>query len=501
MIKLERLLNGFEYVKNSASRDIEINKIETDSRLVEKRDLFVAISGSDKDGHDYIAGALKRGAAALVIEKDYTDNSRDVSRVRDRQPYVIKVKDSRKALALLARNFYGDPSKDIKVIGITGTNGKTTITYLLENILNAAAFKTGIVGTIRYKIADRIIDAGNTTPSCLVLQGLIKDMLACSVDYCVMEVSSHGLDQHRTDYIDFDTALFINATREHLDYHKTFERYLDSKARLFEGLEADAACVLNRDDPNYRFFKKASSTKRIISFGINKDADVYADNIKRDINGSSFTIHRDKEKAIIKTRLIGAHNIYNMLAAASCAISEDIGLDKIKEGLEKVGAIEGRLQLLDASLGIKIFVDYAHTDDALEKVLTALKELKRKKLITVFGCGGNRDRGKRPRMGRVAATLSDRVIITSDNPRFEEPNDIVRDIIKGIDKDLNNFEVILDRRDAIKEALSSAEEDDIVLIAGKGHERYQIVKDKKIPFNDREVAEEFIEEKRSVEAL
>jgi len=488
MIKLKRVLSGLEYTKNRAFDDIEINRIETDSRLVGKNDLFVAVRGNDKDGHDYISDALSRGAAAVVAQKGDADN-------------LIKVRDSRKTLGLLARNFYGDPSKNIKVIGVTGTNGKTTITYLLESVLKTAGFKTGVIGTIGYRIAEETIEAVNTTPSSLVLQGLLRRMVARSAEYCVMEVSSHGLDQHRTDCIDFDTAIFVNATREHLDYHKTFERYINAKARLFSGLAAGAAAILNRDDRNYGFFKKASSAKRIITFGINKDADVYADNIKLDISGSSFTIRAGRKEIFVKTRLIGMHNIYNLSAAAACALSKDIAPDKIKEGLEGVGAIKGRLELVDDSFGIRVFVDYAHTDDAMEKVLTALRALKTGRVITVFGCGGNRDKTKRPRMGGVAAALSERVIITSDNPRFEEPDDIARNIVKGIDRSSCDFEVILDRRDAIREALSGAQENDIVLIAGKGHERYQIVKDKRIPFDDARVAGELIEERKSVRTL
>lgn len=480
MIKLKRLLKDIDFTANGKVIDIDVTDIAADSRLVRKGGLFVAVRGTKKDGHDFIKEALRRGASAVIYQKDVDCLKKAKAKA--------KVKDTRKALALLARNFYDNPSRRIKVIGITGTNGKTTVSYLLESIFKAAGFKTGIIGTLKYKIGDSILEANNTTPSPLVLQRLIRDMVEHSLDYCVMEVSSHALDQHRVDCIDFDIAVFTNITREHLDYHNSFANYLDCKLTLFERLKKKGLSVINRDDVNFIKLKGACDCEKMITFGIKKGADVYADNICVDIHGSGFILHAKGKKTPIRSPLIGVHNVYNMLAAASCALGKGMGPDTIKKGLEGVDPVPGRLQPLGGCDDIKVFVDYAHTDDALRNVLTALKGLKKKNLITIFGCGGNRDKAKRPRMGDVAVKLSDYVIITSDNPRDEDPDLIIKDITDGIKQGRSNFKVVADRREAIDEAILKAEEGDMVLIAGKGHERYQIIKDRRFPFDDAATA-------------
>ncbi len=482
-MKLKDLLKGLDYKREGES--IDISNIVVDSRLVQRGDLFVAISGTEGDGHGFIEEALRRGAAAVLLEKDI--DTGDITK--------IKVDDTRKASAQLAKNLYRDPSKDIKVIGITGTNGKTTVSYLLESILRAAGLRVGVIGTIRYKIGDEVMEAGNTTPSPLILQGLIREMVDRSLDYCIMEVSSHALDQERTVHIGFDIALFTNATREHLDYHKTFTDYLDSKIKLFRGLDRDKVAILNRDDPNFNRVRQNTSSKKLVSFGVTDGADICAGDIKLSMEGSSLVV-RTRDNAIpIKSSLIGMHNIYNIVAACSCAVMEGIDPDAIKKGIENMRLIPGRLQLIEAPCNIKLFVDYAHTDDALQKVLLALQGFKRNRIITLFGCGGNRDREKRPRMGAVAARFSDYVIITSDNPRYEDPHQIANEVVKGIDQSFKNFKVIIDRRDAIREVLREAQDNDTVLLAGKGHEKYQIVKQKKIPFDDVKVAKELLRTK------
>lgn len=486
MMRLKSLCRDLEYTTEGGLKNISINNVVCDSRLVKNKDLFVAISGETQDGHDYLKDAVKRGASCAIIERDV-----DVGGIEK-----IKVSDTRKALALLARNLHRDPSKDIKTIGITGTNGKTTVSYLLESILKKAHRRVGVIGTIRYQIGDEVIAAGNTTPFPLMLQGFIRKMVDRSLEYCIMEVSSHALDQHRTDYIDFDAAIFTNATREHLDYHKTFKKYLDSKMTLFGRLKTAALSIINKDDPNFDKVRKASPSKRVITFGIRRGADLYADRVELKAGGTTFNMHTNDGIIPVNSNLIGTHNISNMLAAASFAVSEGIGLDIIKEALEDIREIPGRLQLVDTPSFIKIFVDYAHTEDALHKVLTTLGRLKQNRIITVFGCGGNRDRGKRPRMGRIAVELSDYVVITSDNPRYEEPQTIADEIVRGIEKGFSNYKIILDRRIAIEEALLNAENGDIVLIAGKGHEEYQVVRDNKIPFDDRKVAREFFDVRR-----
>ena len=479
MMLLKDLLFGLEYNTKSDIGQIPINEIQTDSRLVARNDLFVAIKGEEKDGHSFIKKAFEQGASAVIGERDMTLLGPGV-----------KVEDTRKALAVLAKNYYRDPSKKIKLIAITGTNGKTTTLFLLEKIFIEAGYACGLIGTVKYKIGKELIEPDNTTPSSLVLQGLLQKMLACSLDYCFMEASSHALAQHRVDCLDFDAGFFTNATSEHLDYHKNFENYLKAKLKLFRMIKKGGVAVINRDDPNSGRVKKACACKDIISFGLTKESDIYADDIHLAIDGSRFTLHVKEKTTIIKSPLIGMHNIYNILCAVSYGVYKGIDLNVIKNALQKGTHIPGRLERIDAEDKVKVFVDYAHTDDALLKVLLALNDLKTKRIITVFGCGGNRDRAKRPRMGKIACRLSDCVIITSDNPRHEDPKTIADEIIKGIENKYENCKVIIKRRDAIKQALFEAKTGDIVLIAGKGHEKYQIIGDKKIPFDDVETVKE-----------
>jgi UDP-N-acetylmuramoyl-L-alanyl-D-glutamate--2,6-diaminopimelate ligase len=485
MMRLKSILNGLKYTTPDQIGELEVKNVVSDSRLVEERDLFVAIKGTSRDGHRYIKEALDRGAAAVILERDV-----DVDGA-----IKIRVKDARKASALAAANLRGNPSRDIKVIGVTGTNGKTTVTYILENILRRAGFKVGVVGTVRYKIGDEIIESDNTTPSPIMLQDMLRRMADNSLDYCVMEVSSHALDQHRTGGVGFRAAIFTNATQEHLDYHKNFKNYLNSKTALFKNLPRESVAIINRDDPSFSKVKRSASAGRSISFGLNSKADLYGDNIKVDINGSTFDMHAEGGSVSVRSPLIGIYNISNMLAAASCALAEGVDIGTVKEGLENIDGIPGRLQVQDAG-GIKVFIDYAHTDDALEKVLKAISGLKRRRLITVFGCGGNRDKKKRPKMGAIAAKFSDYVVITSDNPRYEDPVDIMNDITRGIPANIKDYSVIEERREAIIKALSHARDGDIVLIAGKGHEKYQIIKDEKLPFSDLEVVKEFAKKYR-----
>jgi len=452
--------------------------------MVNKGDLFVALKGNEFDGHNFIDDAVKKGAGAIVSSIGYECSRYAVP--------LIYVRDARKALAILAKNFYRDPSKKIKIIGITGTNGKTTISYLMENILLEAGKSVGRLGTINYKIGEKVTEAVNTTPSSLLLNKLLNEMVKRSLKYAVMEVSSHSLDQHRTDKVQFDIAVFSNITREHLDYHRSFQKYLSAKTKLFSSLSPDSGAVLNAEDPHFESFKDASSSKRIMSFKIGQGADIKASDLKMDMNGIEFAIEGPKDKVFIKSQLIGRYNVSNILAATATAIMEGIDLKTIKKGIEGTKQIPGRLQLVKNKTGFKIFIDYAHTDDALKKVLNTLATVKKKNLIVVFGCGGQRDAAKRPRMGRVASNKADFVIITTDNPRDENPKLIAEEIRKGLKKNYKNYEIILDRKKAIKKAISIATDGDIVLIAGKGHEAYQIVGDKKIPFNDEEVVKDIL---------
>lgn len=459
-----------------------ISGISIDSRAIKKGDVFVAIKGEVFDGHDFVDEAIDKGAAAVVVSAGFRHGDCGVP--------LISVPDTKEALAILARDFYGNPSAKIKVIGITGTNGKTTTSYLAESIFTAAGRKAARLGTIDYKIGDRLMEAVNTTPSSLVLNRLLKEMVESSCDYVCLEVSSHSLEQRRVEEILFDVGVFTNITPEHLDYHKSFEGYLEAKKILFSRLRHDASAVLNIDDRNFENIRRAVSAKRVMSFGIGYGADVAARDLKMDLDGTEFLLVTKRGDIPVKTSLMGRHNVSNILAAAGAALAEGVGLDSIKKGIESLKEVPGRLEPVKAKNDFRIFIDYAHTDDALKNVLEMLNTVKRNRLIVVFGCGGERDRSKRPRMGKVAARLADFVVITTDNPRNEDPGLIAEEIRQGIREDFKDYEVVLDRREAIEKALSTADSGDIVLIAGKGHEKYQIIGDRKIPFSDREAVKE-----------
>lgn len=458
--------------------------ITNDSREVRRGDTFIAVRGHDIDGYRFIGDAISRGAKTIVSEKDFA------------APMGIKkiiVKDSRAALPIIADKFYGHPSKKLKVIGITGTNGKTTITYLVENILKKRGNTPGVIGTINYRYKGKVMPSNNTTPGPLELQAMLARMLKASVDYVIMEVSSHSLDQRRVDRVSFDTALFTNVTSDHLDYHKTAEEYFKAKAKLFSHLKGNGVAILNDDDKKVRALKR-SIRRKVITYGLEKGADITAKDISSSADGSSFMVVTPKGSVLIKTKLVGRHNISNILASAAIALVHNIKLNDIRKGIETFKTVPGRLESVDAGQSFKIFIDYAHTEDALFNVLSFLRELSVPgKIITVFGCGGNRDKTKRPLMGKVACKFSDRVIITSDNPRFEEPSTIINDIEKGVKDLFFNYNIVEDRRKAIEEALSLASDDDIVLIAGKGHEKYQIIKDKIIPFDDCDMVKSVLE--------
>ncbi len=476
-MKIKDVLRGVECLSHSSfSDDIEITGVACDSKAVKQGYLFIAVTGTNADGHKFINEALERGAVAVVAEKETTLPNEIV--------YVL-VRDSRTALAKIAGQFYGRPSENLACVGITGTNGKTTISYLIDSIISAAGHKAGLIGTINYRTGKRVIPATNTTPGPIELCNLMNEMVRNGEDYLVMEVSSHSLDQRRVDGVVFHAAIFTNLTGDHLDYHKTLEEYFDAKAKLFEGLADNSYGVINFDDEWGKKLLKRCKGKAV-TYGTRLVADFLASDIDLSLNGTKFVINAPGGKIEIKSKLIGMHNVYNITASAAAGISLGFSPDAVKRGIEKLTAVPGRLEAIDCGQPFKIFVDYAHTDDAIYNVLTALKPLIRKRVIIVFGCGGDRDRTKRPRMGRVASKLADFAIVTSDNPRSEDPQAIADEIVAGIES--KNYKVILDRASAIKEALSVAREGDCVLIAGKGHEPYQFLKDAVIAFDDREIA-------------
>ncbi|MDO8536408.1 MAG: UDP-N-acetylmuramoyl-L-alanyl-D-glutamate--2,6-diaminopimelate ligase [Candidatus Omnitrophota bacterium] len=479
MIKLCNLLNSVPYDTGADIFGVVVGKVTNDSRKVSKNDLFIAFRGQNKDGYGFIGDAIKAGAKAIVAERDFKAPESVIK---------ILVKDTRAATLSIAANFYGKPSKKMRIIGVTGTNGKTTITYIIENILKAASIKSGVIGTINYRIGRRRFPAPNTTPGPLELQALFDKMLKLGAKTAVMEVSSHSLDQGRADNVLFDIGIFTNITKEHLDYHKTIKKYFEAKAKLFGKLKRSGVAVLNNDDNMVSGLRKRIKNK-VLTYGINRRSDFMACGIRLSVDGTEFTIKTPKGSFEVSTKLIGKHNISNILASVASTMAMKIPLATIKKGIESFMAVPGRLELVDEGQPFRVFVDYAHTEDALYNVLSLLREMTPdRNIITVFGCGGNRDSAKRPLMGNVACKFSNRVVITSDNPRLEDPSSIISQIESGIHADFSNYDIVENRRDAIGKALSMASEGDIVIIAGKGHEKYQIIGKQSMPFDDCAIA-------------
>ena len=455
-----------------------IKGISCNSKNVSDGFIFVAIKGNRQDGNKFIREAIDRGAKAVIVD----DAGKFKARGKGEVPFIA-VKDTRKALAKLAAEFYGNPSSKVKVVGITGTNGKTTITYLIEALLKRAGFSAGVIGTINYRFKNKIIVSKNTTPGPVELESMLADMLKQGVDYCLMEVSSHALHQERVGGIGFHSAIFTNLTQDHLDYHKTLGNYFRNKAKLFKNLSQDAFAVINNDDSYGKRLKKLTRGK-VITYGIDNNARVMARDIEFDCKRTRFRLVCPEGKIILNSRLIGKHNVYNMLATVAWALGEGIKLSTIKSAIEEFDFVPGRLQRIASRSKFSVFIDYAHTEDALKNVINSLRYLSKGKIIVVFGCGGERDKTKRPKMGKTVTRLSDFAVITNDNPRSECPLDIIGDIKRGITK--KNYCVIPDRLKAIKKSLSLAGPGDIVLVAGKGHENYQITKGRIAHFDDQE---------------
>ena len=460
--------------------NLKVKGITCNSKAVKKDFIFVAIKGNRQDGRCFIKEAIANGASCVVVQGK-------LSAIKlPAKVNLISVKDSRKFLAEACAEFYGHPSQNLKVIGITGTNGKTTVAYLIEAIAKEAKYGCGVIGTISHHLKHEVIIAKNTTPGAQENQEYLSKMYGQGMKYCAMEVSSHALDQERVAGINFAHAIFTNLTQDHLDYHRNLENYFQAKAKLFRGLSKSSVGIINQDDPNSRRLKELTNAE-IITYGIKNKSYVSAGDIKFSIQGSRFTLVAPKIKIKIKTHLIGRHNIYNILAAIAWGISENIAFKHIKSAIEKFIRVPGRLERISCKRGYSIFVDYAHTPDALLNVITSLRPLVSGKIIVIFGCGGERDKLKRPKMGKIVTQLADYAIITSDNPRSEDPLQIIKDICKGIRT--NNYRIIPDRLKAIKAGLWLAQEDDCLIIAGKGHENYQILRNKVLYFNDRKAVQ------------
>jgi UDP-N-acetylmuramoyl-L-alanyl-D-glutamate--2,6-diaminopimelate ligase len=487
-MRLDHLLKAIQPLKIDGPVDRDIRAIAYDSRRVSPGTLFVALKGEKVDGSQFIPGAIGAGAEAVVSETEAISG----------RATGVWVKNAREALADLAAELHGHADRELKMIGVTGTNGKTTTTFLLKHICEHFLWRCGLIGTVQYQIGERVIPASRTTPESLDVHDLLRQMVNEGCKAAAMEVSSHALAQDRVRGIEFDAAVFTNLTQDHLDYHKTMEAYFEAKSVLFGRLAAQqkpGKAVINVDDRyGQRLVQLLGSSMPVITYGQGVRANFRASNIRIDFNGTSYQLDANGKSYLVRLPLIGAFNVYNSLAAIAAAWALNINVRQSLLALADAPAVPGRLEPVVAQRSFKVFVDYAHTDDALLNVIKTCRELKPARLIVVFGCGGNRDRGKRPRMGAVVDANADFAVVTSDNPRSEDPEAIIADILPGMPR--RQFEVIADRREAIFHAIELARDRDIVLIAGKGHEAYQEFADRTVPFDDVAVAASAIAEKR-----
>lgn len=474
---LKDLLYRVRIERVIGSTEIEINEVCFDSRSVNQQDLFVAIRGTVADGHDYIPLAIKAGATAIVVEQM-------PEKIQDGLTYV-QVDDSQEAMAYIASNFYDDPTRDIKLIGVTGTNGKTTTTTLMFDLFTALGYSCGLISTVHIRIGKQTMGTKNTTPDALTINKHLAEMREAGVAYCFMEVSSHGVVQHRATALRFDMAVFTNLSHDHLDYHKTFANYRDAKKMFFDNLPATAVALTNKDDRNGNYMlQNTSATKR--TYALKNHADYHARVIENQFSGLLLELDGHE----LWSKLVGQFNAYNLLAVYACAKEMGFRESEILEKISLLEGVSGRFQHFTTERKhITAIVDYAHTPDALENVLETINSIRTKNetLITVVGCGGDRDASKRPEMASIAGRLSDKVILTSDNPRTEDPDAIIRDMEKGIQPmDVKKVLSITSRAQAIRTAAQLAEQKDIILIAGKGHETYQEINGERKHFDDRE---------------
>ena len=487
-MQLKQLIQHLPSAVVEGSVDREVAGLAYDSRRVTPGMVFIAIPGQRNDGHDYIDSAIERGASTVICERQV---------VLPQRITCVRVPDAREALARASICFYQHPSAKLKVIGITGTNGKTTVAFMVKAMLEARGWRTGLLGTVRYEIGDRIIPAQRTTPEALEVQQMMSQMLRSDCQACVMEVSSHALDQKRVIGIDFDVGIFTNLTRDHLDYHGTMENYFAAKKRLFTSLEHEGksrAAVINTDDDFGARLAGEIGVERILTYGTQKAAKLRATRIQLGKEGSRFVVETEERKFAVRLPLIGRHNIYNALAAVGAGLALQIPVVKIQAALNALPPVPGRLEIVSAGQPFGLYVDYAHTDDALRNVLTTLREITAGRLLVAFGCGGDRDPGKRAKMGRIAAELADFTVITSDNPRREDPAKILAQIEEGYRSvRVDDYLLELDRKRAIQRIITLAQAGDTVVIAGKGHETYQEFEDTVVPFDDRLHAQETLE--------
>ena len=480
MKKLIDIIDKVPVKKILGNIDINIDSIQIDSRKIKNNDLFVALIGTNSDGHIFIKGAIENGAKAIVCEKIPSEIDNTVT--------FLVVDDSAFVLGLLCANYFENPQKKLKIVGVTGTNGKTTIATTLYRLALKLGYKAGLISTVIYCVNEKEYESTHTTPDPLRIYSLLSEMVKNGCSYCFMEVSSHSLVQKRIAGLDFTGAIFTNITHDHLDYHKTFDEYIKAKKLLFDNLSSKAFSIINKDDKNGKIM--IQNTKSLVYwYSVTSVADFKGKIIEEHIDGMLIEINKTQ----LWTKFIGKFNIYNLLAIYAAAIKLGFDEDKVIQQLSILNPVRGRFEYVKSKNNILAIIDYAHTPDALVNVLETIRELIKSKeqIITVVGAGGNRDKLKRPKMARVSVDLSDKVVLTSDNPRFEDPADILNDMIAGLnDNDKGKYLIIPDRREAIKTAAMLAKPGDIILLAGKGHETYQEIKGVKHHFDDKEVISE-----------
>lgn len=480
-MKLYKLLRDTEYTLINGDLNVEITSICYDSRKVDKNSAFVCIKGSKVNGHNFINKAIKNGAAAIIIEEEFQLKSEDIA--------LIKVGNTKSALASIANIFYGEPSKEINLVGVTGTNGKTTVVHYIKDILEAYGQCTGVIGTLGYELRDEQVNVEKinpTTPEALELQAIFKEFINKGAENIVMEVTSSGLAKHRVDFCDFNIGLFTNLSQDHLEEHGTMENYKNEKVKLFHKCNFG---VINIDDKiGKEIIEK--STCEILTYGIKEAADIRATEIEYKSDSVIFTVNLNNRSKRVKINIPGKFTVYNVLGAIGACYKMGLDINKILNLLSYIKPVSGRLEMIKNSSNKNVIVDYAHTPDALEKLLMMARDITDGRLITVFGCGGDRDSSKRKVMGMAAGILSDYCIITSDNPRNEDQLKIIEDIEDGMWRIDSKYEKIADRRKAIEKGLKLIKDDDLLIIAGKGHEDYQIIGNTKIHFDDREIVKE-----------
>lgn len=479
-LKLSEIIRGYPHEILSGSLDIEILGIENDSRKLKDGYAFIAEKGYHVDGHEYVDSAALKGARAIIVEKPVE--------LREGLTYIL-VKDSLDAMAYLSKRFYISNGK-INTIGITGTNGKTSVSYFIKNILDSGGKKAGLIGTMGAVVANKKIETANTTPNSLATSKLISKMLKNEDEFCVMEVSSHALDLKRVEYLDFNLGVFTNLSKDHLDHHKTFENYFLSKFKLFE--KTRDMNIINIDDKYGKRIVNSLNQDKVLTYGIYGQADIMAKDLKLGLDYSSFKLVTPDYEIPIRLNIPGEFSIYNALAAAGVSYYYGLSKDTIKLGLESLKGVKGRFELVPIDRDYRVIIDFAHTPDGLDQVLRVIDEFVESKKIVVFGAGGDRDPSKRPEMGKVVGTHADLAIVTSDNPRTEDPLKIIKDVSKGVEEAGGNYVEIVDRIEAIHYALDQGQPGDIILLAGKGHETYTILKDRVIDCDERQIVIDYL---------